>query len=1048
MGEGVLFSLSPPSSGSGGSSGNASWASPLLPSAPALAADFAALLARLAPLRSAGARGSGTPLSATLSDAAHLLLLAPLAAAGLAPLPFSSVIALNVTLGGHPCVINWAAPDGGVISVTTPPLAVLCLKGVLAQGDCGLLSLLLSVGADPGASLFAAVAQAGAAAATAVALGEGAVMGSGAASETAAALLLLLPLPLPGAAALPLPASYPPLRPMGNWSAAAAASGIAPLLTLPLTSLLRTAAALGAPALEGIRIVARCTAPGFAPPGACALVNGAPPPLRNVSEGVCGWGSGDGCVPCPAHALCPGGAALLPLPGFWAPTLTSPPSTLLQCAPPDAAARCPGWAGGGTTAASYGCSTAFRGTACAACAPSFYPAQGTCAACPGGSALVAQLLPIATFVGGLAGLGVLLLAVAHCALARRGRVTRLCGPRGSATAVRHLLMWAWAAAQGAAALFSQLLATGRVPAGLLPIVSGLVALQFQSVALAPACYNATPFQSLWVALGVAGGCACACSGALLALAGSRGGGGACARAAEGALRGAGTVLLLGYGALVRAAADVLVCGAPQPMSVLEYARTDGDGTALTAALGAGGGRGGAPLPSMAQLRAAADDPLLAASEDLSGLLSTLIPVSLLASDPFQPCREGPHAAAWWGGVALAGIMVAVVPGAGLWAVTRRSGAAGVAAAAVGAHGGKQQVVPSASAPLPPLAAAAAGPPATSSAARLRGALADAAFRPEAAWFVFFQMGFTVLCIACVAFAQCYGASQVQVQALQGALIGGALVAAAVALRAAPFTPHQKWRTPVTASLYALTAATAGANLALQVAPPEPGTTAAWALSVTPIAVAGLVFLALLVLWFRALLEDDPVAVAAELAEDAVAAAAAGEAGHSKNGGRAVVTTAAQAFVTTAGLRAALSVRAATAPPLQTAPLVRKPPPPPRQQQQRWQQLAPPSPPAPAAASLPPQQRRSLHSSRPHLEGHAATEAGAAMGGVRMEVALPDPIVAALQRRAGGGLFPQASRLLEMVEADEAAQGGAFVAHFGGRKEGRWGKDGAGQVSFR
>ena len=100
----------------------------------------------------------------------------------------------------------------------------------------------------------------------------------------------------------------------------------------------------------------------------------------NPAAALCAYGSGSSCVECPSGALCPGGYRLWALPGYWAPSDSSP--SVSPCAPPDPAARCLGWSvsrgvslcGPGYLAGSYLCS---------ACAPSFYPADdGTCAACP------------------------------------------------------------------------------------------------------------------------------------------------------------------------------------------------------------------------------------------------------------------------------------------------------------------------------------------------------------------------------------------------------------------------------------------------------------------------------------------------------------------------------------------------------------------------------------------------------------------------------------------------------------------------------------------
>ena len=84
-------------------------------------------------------------------------------------------------------------------------------------------------------------------------------------------------------------------------------------------------------------------------------------------------------------------------------------------------------------------------------------------------------------------MGAGLLYAAQAALSRGGRTPPPCGsPEGAPRAVLFLLVWAWMAAQSAAALFSQTLDAGLVPTPLLPAFGALAALQFVGVTLAPA----------------------------------------------------------------------------------------------------------------------------------------------------------------------------------------------------------------------------------------------------------------------------------------------------------------------------------------------------------------------------------------------------------------------------------------------------------------------------------------------------------------------------------------------------------------------------------
>jgi sugar lactone lactonase YvrE len=775
------------------------------PAVGANATLLAPLLSLVAPLRAAPPAGFPPSLSATLSGATHLLLLLSPASPPFTP-------ETSVTLNGFPCTLNWVAPGGSLASVTTPALSTLCGGAAQVSDDCGAATLLLTAAAgDPLDALLAQLRS--------------------------------------GAPTLTLPAAYPPLLP----PAALNDTALGALVGLPLSSLLPLAASL-TPAGAGFRLVTACTDPSFAPPEACALVGGSPPPPFNASLGPCAWGSGDACVPCPSlGALCPGGAQLLPLPGYWAPAATARPADLTPCPEPDAGARCPGWRAAARAGGLYGCGAGFRGAACAACAPGFFPARGTCAPCPTADATIAQAAPLLAFLGGLVGAGALLVGVAYRALGARGGETRRARLLSAGAAVGDLLVWAWLAAQGAAALFAQ--AQALAPPALAPAFGAVAALQFKGVALAPACYNAPPFAAFWGAFGVVCGCAAASGGALLVTAflGKR----AAAAAGRGpesvavataaapprprplrvtalVLQVATLALTLGYGAITSTVAETLTCTLAAPMSLSAYALANSDGRALREALGAS-------APPLGDLRAAAGNPLLAASLGLTAALRASIPVSVLASDPYTVCREGPHSAAWAAAAALAVLYTLGLPAAmlgALWAGGRCKGARRALAAAR-------------KAPPPPQPPPARPSPAPALAALL-ATLADPALHPRAAWLPPAQLLLTSLFTGVVAVsvrardAGGYGGAQAVVA-------GAALAGAALVWRLRPYVTRQAWRRPVLAALYALTAATAVVSGALYGGRGAAPGGAQWALGVALLLAAGGVFGALLFAWHRALL---------------------------------------------------------------------------------------------------------------------------------------------------------------------------------------------------
>ena len=735
--------LPPPTLAAAYANASASWSAPALGDN---ATALAPLLALVSARSGAPLEGAIPPFSATLSGATHLLLYFSNASA-----PFTAGTA-NVTLNGVPCALNWVAPDGHLASVTTPPLSALCPSS--AGGDCGDATLLLFNGMDPLGTLLDAL-----------------VAGD----------------------PPPLPAAYPPLLPPLSSVSPLPAWGA--LVGLNSSALLPVAAALSLDG-TGLRLAAACTDPSYAAPEFCALVGGAPPPPPPNGT-TCAWGSGDACSPCPTEkALCPGGARLLPRPGWWAPLRNSPPGDLLPCPAPGAATRCPGWA---VAAGSDGCGVGFRGQACAGCATGFFPSAGSCAPCPRLSAALAQLAPILTFAGALAGVGLLLLGAAQAALSRGGRSPPKCGSvDGAPRAVAGLLAWAWTSAQSAAALFSQTVDAGLVPPTLLPAFSVLAALQFAGVTLSPACYTALPFSGFWASVGL--GC-----GALLVLCAIAGTlphvtpGAPLARFLRPLLQIVATLLAVGYGAFISSAVSVLTCKLPSPMTVSEYVRAASDGRALAQALGT-------PAPPLAALRAAAEDPFLAQRAGFSALLRSTIPVATLASDPFTVCREAAHAVAWPAAAGFLLVLVVAVPGLGLWALWGSGRLKGLRRTLYSARGGL-----SGGAAAAPRAPCAPGAPAF-----LSTVLVDSSLRAPFAWLTFYQYALTALCSGVVALTQ-RAASPAQFIALQALLIFATLGSAFLVARARPFLPRERWRSPVQVALYLLAAASAAVNLAMRFA---------------------------------------------------------------------------------------------------------------------------------------------------------------------------------------------------------------------------------------
>jgi hypothetical protein len=789
-----------------------------------------ALLALLAPLRSSPAAANGSavaaapPPMATLSMPSHLLLLA-------APGSSFAGAALEVQLGGAPCALNWVTPGGELASVTTPRTAAAC-GDASRHGMCGVAPLQLST-VGFGAALAGALAPAAAAAAAAAAR-----------NETAPERPLALPF------------SWPPLEPRGAWGAggaAAATRAVGPLLGVP------PAAALAAMGSGGIRLALPCADPTLLPLEACASATAPLPP----GGGRCPWGGGAACAACPDGALCPGGALLLALPGFWAASTDDEPSSLLRCAPPDAALRCPGTPGlggafngsgfggaaapGWAAAAARGggpspCGAGFWGPACGLCAPRYYVASGTCAACPPPGAVLAELLPVLRFAAGLAALGALLLGLAYSARRFGGARAGAASVPRAAQDVSGFLAWAWVATQVLASQFSLLEDSGALPPRLLPLFSAVASLQFKGVSIPPACVETAPFLTFYAAAAVFG----VMLSAVVALACGCGGGGGLSCAGGAALRAAALALRVGFGAFSGAAAGALACLPPTPLPLKDYAATAGDGRAARAVLGAG-------APPWAALVAAAANPAAAAAANLTAVLRTPIPVSLLAGNPFQPCREGGHEVAWFVAAALTAALAAL-PLAGLAAL--RCGA---------------------TAPPPVADAQARGAAGWRGAAALfSGAFASPLLRPTAQWWTFYELLVIGFCAAAAALSS-RAATDFHFYLCQGLVIDAALVSVLLLGVVKPHVLEERWRAAVSRALYLVTAVAAALAIALRSSEDFSGPQA-WALGLVPGVLAVGVYATLVSRWWRSLVEGKSAPAAAEAASPPLPAGAAGAEG--------------------------------------------------------------------------------------------------------------------------------------------------------------------------
>ena len=727
--------------------------------------------------------------SSTLSGKSTVLLFSP----SNAPFPAN----LTVSLGGLPCTTQWASPNRTVLAIITPTLPALCTSAASVptstSGDCGVATLLLTVGATQNNPLQALV---------------GAIQAQ---SQS-------LPIPLPGA--------YPPLVPQSSPLSRDQIAFAATLsIQTDLLSLLAASSTMSRPS-QGIRIVARCTDPTFASPETCSLVN------KNPAL-ICPWGAGDDCKPCPAGAQCPGGYVLHPLPGFWAPSTASAPSELIRCPEPGSSLRCPGFSA--LLASPTGiqlCGTGYRGDQCLSCAPSYYSLASTCIPCPS-NLLLSALVAVGAFAAGLMALGCGMLYAAHSVRRKWGG-----GLQDSAEAVGRLVVYIMLAAMSASSMFS--VVQGLVPPDLAALFTILTALQFKGVSLPPACFSTLPFQAFWAALGAILGLAFVSASAL-----------ACMRSksplpwplstfptAATTLFLAITALNLGYGALVGVIGSAISCTPPRPITLRAYLSMASDGTAFASSHLA------ATAPPYPTLLTAMANPASAASLNVtSALLDSMLPVSVLANDPFQACQEAAHAPVYILGWLLVPCFILGYPALLAYAQCRT--------------GRSCCVLHSACARRAPLTGAGKEPPPP-----LLNALAEAAsdptMVPTLAIFGPFNQALVAFLAASAGFSS-LTTTLAPFAAIQGCASAAALSLALVTAYARPYRGAEVWKTHVSTALLLLTALTGAASVVMlwvvQGAAVGKGTAASLCISLISLAIA--MVLLILFSWWRSLLKGDP-----------------------------------------------------------------------------------------------------------------------------------------------------------------------------------------------
>jgi len=379
----------------------------------------------------------------------------------------------TVLVAGVPSLVRWISPDGRWLRLTTPPLAAVCPDSATSvNARCPTARITVVPPPTWNATVRAALVGA---------------LGDTAAAEADAAVMA-------GTAVPSAPLSCPPFCP-GRGGSALIVVSFAPRTPVPDEGMARWVADTGitrmAAVEEGFVQIAPAgrVASGTAAGTGIAYTTVCVGDYVDPTSGVCGnashpmrrmcaAGSGDTCRPCPEGTVCITPTAVLPLPG-WYTTTTDGSVDPVPC-PTPATERCVGWDGAVTCGAEY-----LQGSpGCGSCGAGFYAPAGQpgCVRCPDVSSPLAVAIPILIFIACLLAAAVGLMALLMVVAVARGGSKR----RAVKGAVKVVI-----AAVSALQLFVTLgrAAAPGLPSGLQSVYVSLAVLQFENIALPPACLS-------------------------------------------------------------------------------------------------------------------------------------------------------------------------------------------------------------------------------------------------------------------------------------------------------------------------------------------------------------------------------------------------------------------------------------------------------------------------------------------------------------------------------------------------------------------------------
>jgi hypothetical protein len=400
-----------------------------------------------------------------------------------------------VSLAGKACSVSWVSANGRALRVTLPSLAFWCAAQTgLAKNECDSLAFKITTVGISDEALANLVNEADS---TSVATARQTLADRSA--KTARALAA----GSSGVLGLSSTISCPPFCPGGStyllepyiagltW--ASRNESASARTTSSMQSSLMDSTELGL--ALGISFSKSCVHLGFEPvPQGTGIFSGR---CMNVSSGaLCAYVQGGVCSVCPAGALCPGNAYILPLKGYWSAGFPTDP--LVERCPPPSTIRCLGY---NTSPFSLSCGTGYSGRLCSVCAKGYYTGfdeftgNKVCLRC--NIERNVRYTPVAIFFASLVIFGICVTFASWIATRRYGGSLV-----GSIKRSAKFVLFVFLCAQ----YLVQVGKATKTAAGVAPVfrmmLTWLEALQFSGLMLPPECLNKPPFSTEIVQAGL------------------------------------------------------------------------------------------------------------------------------------------------------------------------------------------------------------------------------------------------------------------------------------------------------------------------------------------------------------------------------------------------------------------------------------------------------------------------------------------------------------------------------------------------------------------